>query len=104
MIYECKMFSNYVKQVICDLYRAEELAAPYYIFKEAGLQVDIASIKGGAIPLGIIFYFSALSSRFLIAISFLISQLQDSSFCIAGLKIRALLPSLVAPLHNFASD
>lgn len=30
---------------------AEEVATPYYIFKEAGAQVDIASIKGGKIPL-----------------------------------------------------
>lgn len=29
----------------------EELATPYYIFKEKGLHVDIASIKGGKIPL-----------------------------------------------------
>jgi putative intracellular protease/amidase len=30
---------------------AEELAAPYYIFKDAGAQVDVASIKGGKIPI-----------------------------------------------------
>ncbi|MCO5611030.1 hypothetical protein L7F22_065279 [Adiantum nelumboides] len=30
---------------------AEEVAAPYYILKEAGAHVDIASIKGGKIPL-----------------------------------------------------
>jgi putative intracellular protease/amidase len=29
----------------------EELATPYYIFREKGLRVDIASIKGGKIPL-----------------------------------------------------
>ena len=40
------------------LYRAEEVAAPYYIFKGAGAQVDIASIKGGNIPLGIIIFSS----------------------------------------------
>lgn len=32
---------------------AEELAAPYYIFKDAGAQVDVASIKGGKIPIDI---------------------------------------------------
>ncbi|KAG6556501.1 hypothetical protein Mapa_001827 [Marchantia paleacea] len=30
---------------------AEELVAPYYIFKEAGAHVDIISVKGGKIPL-----------------------------------------------------
>lgn len=30
---------------------AEEVAAPYYILEEAGVNVDIASIKGGKIPL-----------------------------------------------------
>jgi putative intracellular protease/amidase len=30
---------------------AEELAAPYYIFKDAGAHVDVASIKGGKIPI-----------------------------------------------------
>ncbi|KAH7290684.1 hypothetical protein KP509_30G059300 [Ceratopteris richardii] len=30
---------------------AEEVAAPYYILKEAGCHIDIASIKGGKIPL-----------------------------------------------------
>lgn len=30
---------------------AEELAAPYYIFQEAGIHVDIASVKGGKIPI-----------------------------------------------------
>jgi putative intracellular protease/amidase len=29
----------------------EELAAPYYVFKEAGAEITIASPKGGAIPL-----------------------------------------------------
>eukprot|EP00743_Colponemidia_sp_Colp-15_P010921 GILK01012106.1.p1 GENE.GILK01012106.1~~GILK01012106.1.p1 ORF type:complete len:226 (+),score=29.01 GILK01012106.1:178-855(+) len=28
----------------------EELAAPYYIWKDAGFQVDIASVQGGKIP------------------------------------------------------
>jgi putative intracellular protease/amidase len=32
--------------------RAEELVAPYYIFKEAGAHVDVVSIKGGKIPIG----------------------------------------------------
>jgi putative intracellular protease/amidase len=32
--------------------RAEELAAPYYIFKDAGAHVDVVSIKGGPIPIG----------------------------------------------------
>lgn len=32
--------------------RAEELTAPYYIFKDAGAHVDVASIKGGKIPMG----------------------------------------------------
>jgi putative intracellular protease/amidase len=30
---------------------AEELAAPYYIFKDAGAHVDVVSIKGGPIPI-----------------------------------------------------
>ncbi|XP_024388839.1 glutathione-independent glyoxalase HSP31 [Physcomitrium patens] len=30
---------------------AEELTAPYYIFKDAGAHVDVASIKGGKIPM-----------------------------------------------------
>jgi putative intracellular protease/amidase len=30
---------------------AEELAAPYYIFKDAGADVDVVSIKGGKIPM-----------------------------------------------------
>jgi putative intracellular protease/amidase len=30
---------------------AEELAAPYYIFKDAGAHVDVVSIKGGKIPI-----------------------------------------------------
>eukprot|EP00250_Pteridium_aquilinum_P013582 c21436_g1_i1 orf=279-959(-) len=30
---------------------AEEVAAPYYILKEAGVDVDIASVKGGKIPI-----------------------------------------------------
>jgi len=30
---------------------AEEVVAPYYIFKEAGAHVDVASIKGGKIPI-----------------------------------------------------
>lgn len=30
---------------------AEEVAAPYFILKEAGVDVDITSIKGGKIPL-----------------------------------------------------
>jgi putative intracellular protease/amidase len=29
----------------------EELATPYYIFREKGLHVDIASIKGGKVPI-----------------------------------------------------
>lgn len=29
----------------------EEIAAPYYVFKEAGCEVVLASIKGGAVPL-----------------------------------------------------
>ncbi|CAK9857923.1 unnamed protein product [Sphagnum jensenii] len=29
----------------------EELAAPYFIFKEAGAHVDVASIKGGRVPI-----------------------------------------------------
>jgi len=28
-----------------------ELTAPYYAFLDAGMQVDIASIKGGAVPI-----------------------------------------------------
>lgn len=32
--------------------RAEELAAPYYIFKDAGAHVVVASLKGGKIPMG----------------------------------------------------
>lgn len=31
--------------------RLEEIAAPYYVFKEAGYGVDIASLSGGKIPL-----------------------------------------------------
>ena len=30
---------------------ASELTAPYYVFKEAGMEVDVASIKGGQIPI-----------------------------------------------------
>ncbi len=30
---------------------ASEMTGPYYVFKDAGLQVDVASIKGGAIPI-----------------------------------------------------
>ncbi|MDU8923748.1 type 1 glutamine amidotransferase domain-containing protein [Pasteurellaceae bacterium LIM206] len=29
----------------------EELATPYYVLQDAGVQVDIASIKGGAVPI-----------------------------------------------------
>lgn len=32
--------------------RIEELAAPYFIFKEAGAHVDVVSIKGGHVPIG----------------------------------------------------
>jgi len=32
--------------------RAEELVTPYYIFKEAGAHVVVASLKGGKIPIG----------------------------------------------------
>lgn len=31
---------------------AEEIASPYYVFKNAGFDVKIASIAGGKIPLG----------------------------------------------------
>jgi putative intracellular protease/amidase len=31
--------------------RLEELAAPYYILKNKGYEVEIASIRGGKIPL-----------------------------------------------------
>ena len=30
---------------------ASEMTAPYYVFKDGGMQVDVASIKGGAIPI-----------------------------------------------------
>ncbi len=30
---------------------ASEMTGPYYVFKDAGLEVDVASIKGGAIPI-----------------------------------------------------
>lgn len=30
---------------------ASEMTGPYYVFHDAGLQVDVASIKGGAIPI-----------------------------------------------------
>ena len=33
-----------------DTCRAEELVAPYYVFKSAGFDVTVASIKGGQIP------------------------------------------------------
>lgn len=33
-----------------DTCRAEELVAPFYVFKNAGFDVTIASIKGGQIP------------------------------------------------------
>ncbi len=33
-----------------DTCRAEELVAPYYVFKNAGFDVTVASIKGGQIP------------------------------------------------------
>lgn len=36
----------------CCSPRAEELAAPYYAFKDAGVHVDVVSIKGGRIPVG----------------------------------------------------
>lgn len=32
-------------------HRAEELAAPYYVFKDHSYVVDIASVKGGAVPM-----------------------------------------------------
>lgn len=32
-----------------DTCRAEELATPYYIFKDAGFEITIASIKGGVV-------------------------------------------------------
>jgi len=32
-------------------YWLEELAAPYYVFKEAGAQITLASPKGGRPPL-----------------------------------------------------
>jgi hypothetical protein len=31
-------------------FRMEEIATPYLTFKEAGLQVTVASVKGGKIP------------------------------------------------------
>jgi hypothetical protein len=34
-----------------DTCRAEELVAPYYVFKNAGFDVTVASIKGGQIPI-----------------------------------------------------
>lgn len=30
----------------------QEAAAPYYVYKDAGMEVDIASIKGGDVPIG----------------------------------------------------
>jgi putative intracellular protease/amidase len=30
---------------------ASEMTAPYYVFKDAGMEIDIASINGGAIPI-----------------------------------------------------
>jgi putative intracellular protease/amidase len=30
---------------------ASEMTGPYYVFQDAGLEVDVASIKGGAIPI-----------------------------------------------------
>lgn len=30
---------------------ASEMTAPYYVFKDGGMQVDVASTKGGAIPI-----------------------------------------------------
>jgi putative intracellular protease/amidase len=30
---------------------ASEMTAPYYVFKEGGLEVDLASVKGGPIPI-----------------------------------------------------
>lgn len=30
---------------------ASEMTGPYYVFLEGGMQVDVASIKGGAIPI-----------------------------------------------------
>ncbi len=41
--------------------RLEEIAAPYYVFKEAGYGVDIASTSGGKIPMDE----ASLSSDFL---------------------------------------
>jgi hypothetical protein len=30
--------------------RLEELASPYFVFKDAGFEITVASIKGGEIP------------------------------------------------------
>jgi putative intracellular protease/amidase len=63
----------------------EELAAPYFIFKEAGAHVDVASIKGGRVPIGYKFdhfltsYMITHPSHFQAAIPTMFYQLIKSS-------------------------
>lgn len=45
-------------------FRLEELAAPYFVFEEAGFDVTVASVKGGKIPVGMLRCFFSNSRDF----------------------------------------
>jgi putative intracellular protease/amidase len=42
---------------------ASEMTGPYYVFRDAGLQVDVASINGGAIPIDPLSFYWFVETR-----------------------------------------